>query len=534
MNSPDTPDQLPGHRVVIRAAVGLMAVLVLARCTAPISVRQVEPDPPIGSALETDRAAPILDELRATAAKVAAGDGSVVVRYNYLVGRLLESVEESVDDPWSRTLGFQTPGGTRQLTTAAPPGMNLEGFRLVPADTLEFHGRYSDYRSTVPGLGAPVVAVRSFEGIGHEQFRKNQPLRNLTAVVRFDGPRAKLELLDPYQVEQVGLGPRRYPLAASYHSAVMIGMSKARVDKLGLARLLRPSRYNDTAILNFLQPYDPDRIPVLLVHGLMDTPATWAPLYFRMLEDPVIRKNYQFWVFSYPSGYPYPYSASLLRRELDAVNRDFPDHRDLVIVGHSMGSLVSRLMVTDVGDRIWIKAFGKPPAKTPIGGKSRELLEAAVVFDHREEIDRAVFLSGPHRGSELASNWIGTIGIKLVRLPHFMADVRTSVVSAASADESALLLHRAPNSIDTLSPENPFVKAVNEIPIYPGIPYHSIMGDRGKGDTPDSSDGVVAYWSSHLDGAVSEKIVPSGHGAHQHPEGIEEVHRILRLHLEDR
>ena len=90
----------------------------------------------------------------------------------------------------------------------------------------------------------------------------------------------------------------------------MLGMSKARVDKLGLVRLLLPSRYNDTANLNFIQPYDPKRIPVLFVHGLDSTPATFAPMYFKLLQDPEIRKNYQFWVFSYPSGYPYPYSAS--------------------------------------------------------------------------------------------------------------------------------------------------------------------------------------------------------------------------------
>ncbi len=86
------------------------------------------------------------------------------------------------------------------------------------------------------------------------------------------------------------------------------------------------------------------------------------------------------------------------------------------------------------------------------------------------------------------------------------------------------------NSVDTLAPNNRFVKAVNTIPLTTVIPYHSIMSDRGKGDTPDSSDGLVPYWSSHLDGAASEKIVPSGHSAQQDPLAIEEVTRILKLH----
>ena len=92
-----------------------------------------------------------------------------------------------------------------------------------------------------------------------------------------------------------------------------------------------------------------------------------------------------------------------------------------------------------------------------------------------------------------------------------------------------LKLKRIPNSVDTLAPNNRFVKAINTIPITPGIPYHTIMGDRGRGDTPNSSDGVVPYWSSHMDGAKSELIVPSAHPAHQNPQAIAEVHRILLL-----
>ena len=91
---------------------------------------------------------------------------------------------------------------------------------------------------------------------------------------------------------------------------------------------------------------------------------------------------------------------------------------------------------------------------------------------------------------------------------------------------------RVPTSIDTLSPKNRFVRTMNRLPIADHIPYHSIIGDRGRGDTPNSSDGVVPYWSSHVGGAKSEKIVPSGHGANQHPKGIAEVIRILKEHIE--
>ena len=89
---------------------------------------------------------------------------------------------------------------------------------------------------------------------------------------------------------------------------------------------------------------------------------------------------------------------------------------------------------------------------------------------------------------------------------------------------------RLPNSITGLKPSNPAFPVVNTVPIR--VPYHSIIGNRGKpGPIADSTDGVVPYWSSHLDGAQSEVIVPGPHGACELPQTIAELDRILRLHL---
>jgi hypothetical protein len=162
------------------------------------------------------------------------------------------------------------------------------------------------------------------------------------------------------------------------------------------------------------------------------------------------------------------------------------------------------------------------------------LLHDSLVFNKRDEVDRAVFIATPHRGSMLAASWVGRLASRLVRLPSYVTDVRNDVSSMLVADAAGLQLNFAPNSIDTLSPNNRFVREVNNLPVAPGVPFHSIIGDRGRGDTPDSSDGVVAYWSSHMEGAASEKIVPANHGAHQNPEAIKEVKRILQLHLRER
>jgi hypothetical protein len=126
---------------------------------------------------------------------------------------------------------------------------------------------------------------------------------------------------------------------------------------------------------------------------------------------------------------------------------------------------------------------------------------------------------------------MGRFAATFVKIPLLVATVPITAITAATQDPGAVQAKRLPNSIDTLSPHNRFVLEVNKLPITPGIPYHSIIGDRGHGDTPNSTDGVVAYWSSHLDGAQSELIVPSNHSSPANPEAIAEVRRILRLYL---
>jgi hypothetical protein len=188
-------------------------------------------------------------------------------------------------------------------------------------------------------------------------------------------------------------------------------------------------------------------------------------------------------------------------------------------------------MITDAGNKIWRDFFATSPAKTPLSSDTRKLLEESLVFNHRPDVQRVIFISTPHRGTKLAVGWIGRIGAALVKTPQLFTSIYASNRPLLIADPAARSLDRMPNSIDTLEPNDRFVEAVNKLPITPGIPYHSIMGDRGRGDTPNSSDGVVPYWSSHLDGAQSELIVNSDHGAQYNPEAIHEVARILKENL---
>ena len=484
-----------------------------------------------------------LDVARQLEGKLAAGDRSTETRtsYNYAVARVVEGVDKANADPWSSPLQVASSTGnyTLRAKLAHPePRLHPSLYRMIPTDTVEVGGAYFKEKVTQDGVGAPVAVVAKnemkFRAVKHDLSESNV-YGTATATLSFKGSNAELLLHEPLRTDTVSLDGRTYPLAADFSTPLALLLAHQRVERLGLVRLILPQRYADTARLTRLQLYDPETIPVLMVHGLDSTPATWTPMINQLRADPDIRKRYQFWVFSYPSGYPYPYSASLLRKELDKVNMLFPDHKPIVLMGHSMGGMISRLMLTDSGDAFWRAYFGKSPAETKIPGMYRKELDDTLIFSHRREIARTIFFSAPHRGATMALSKFGRLMARLIRTPSFLADVRDSIVNVVTADATAMTLERAPNSIDTLSTTNRFVIAVNKLPLAKDIPFHSVMGDRGKGGNKDHtkpvmSDGVVPYWSAHLDGAVSERIVPSGHSSHQNPEGIAEARRILRLH----
>jgi pimeloyl-ACP methyl ester carboxylesterase/predicted GNAT family acetyltransferase len=454
--------------------------------------------------------------------------------YNYAVARIFTVVREAKLDPWTQPMRV---GANSEFTLTwkrdPRPEWNLALYDLIPADELDFKGTYVKDHVQKDGIGAPLVAKRQLTAQqASEFFCPPYIFYSVTATAQFEGSRCVISISDPLAAESVRVDGHNYPLAANFTASYAMLLAREKPQKLGFARLLRPQEYAGTARVARLEPYNPNKTVVLVIHGLMDTPVTWVPMVNDFRGDPDFRRNYQVWFYSYPSGYPYPYCATILRKELDAIEKKYPLRKPMVVVAHSMGGCITRTLLTDAGTTLWLEAFGHPPAQTPMDPQSKRLLEEVLIFEHRRDIGRVVFMSTPHRGANLASNWIGRIGSMLVTTPTKLLMVGRTLRESLTADPAALHVKRLPNSVDTLAPNNRFVVAINKIPITKGIPYHSIMGDRGRGDTPNSSDGVVAYWSSHLDGARSEKVVPCNHSSPLNPEAIAEVHRILKLNAQ--
>ena len=466
-------------------------------------------------------------------------DTAVQSDYNFAVGRIVEIVEEQNFTPWVKPVLCESTSGepwSLSLTPLAPrPEFSPSNFEVLTADRYDFKGELVGERVLKPGIGAPlIIAGKDLDFTKLDEFAQGKRVYyGLTAAVRFDGRKCEIILRDPLSVETLRLDGHTYPLAADFQAPLSLALAELDPKKKEISALFKPDEYAGTARLARLQPYDPDKIPVLFIHGLSNSQATWMPMINSLRNDPTIRGNYQFWVFSYPSGAAYPIPAAKLRRQLDLIKKRYPDHKKIVVVGHSMGGMISRTLITDSGMTLWNTAFDKPPGQMGFDEQSRLLLSEMLIYKARTDIARVIYASASHRGSKHASGFFGRLGAKLVG-----ESVPGHVISDEAIAASRSEAKRIPNSVEVLDPDSPFLLAVDTLPPKPGIPYHSIIGDRGKGGNlnhtkPQSTDGIVPYWSSHLDGAQSEIIIPSKHWTILHPEGIAEVNRILRLHLRE-
>lgn len=463
------------------------------------------------------------------------GDKAARDAYNFALSRVFGTLRDTRITPWAQPVTIPSPNGDFLLTYRPHPDARYDPsqYELTPADQFHIEGTYVTNHEIKEGIGAPLVAVGKEDNRNaRADYANARTYYGITGIIRFNGRRAEIGFEDPLAVEDVKLGGKTYPLAADFTVPLAVMLAATKPKKLELARLINPGKYTDTAHIARLQPYDPNKTVVLVVHGLMDSPATWTPMLNELRANPEIRKRYQFWFFSYPSGYAFPYSAAILRKELDGIEKRYKLNHKIVLIGHSMGGCISRLMIVDSGMSIWNEFFAKPPEKCGMPEKSAQFYSDALIFKHREDVGRVIFISAPLRGADMASGWIGKIGTRLVRAPSSLLGVGQDGLKLVTLQPGSSPLKRLPNSVDTLSPNNRFVQAVNKLPLTPDIPYHSIMGDRGKGGNKDktkpvNTDGFVPYWSSHLDGAVSELEVPSGHSAHQNPQAIAEVQRIL-------
>jgi triacylglycerol esterase/lipase EstA (alpha/beta hydrolase family) len=301
-----------------------------------------------------------------------------------------------------------------------------------------------------------------------------------------------------------------------------------------------PGDSNEKTRLVALERHQPGKIPVVLVHGLVSGPTTWEALLTFLNNDPDIRKRYEFWAFRYPTGESYLIAAADLRRELQQkLKRLDPDGRDpalqdVVLIGHSMGGIVSKLQVTRSDDLMWESVSQRPFAELKADEPTRKKIHDLFFFEPQPAIKRVVFIATPHHGSKLTESFVGKLARQLVFFP---AMVQSGYHQLLQANSDALLPTNSmtvPTSVDHLAPDSPVLKATNRLPFASGVHLHSIIGTAVKLPNGRVLDGVVTLESARLPNVDSELLVPATHTEiHRDKRTFREIRRILVLHAQE-
>lgn len=426
------------------------------------------------------------------------------------------------------------------------------GFRLkdfVSAAELNVRGLRNRYRE--PGVGAPLVAaLEPVEALASAQF-KRIPVGikiPVSAFLRFDDARAalasgkltgKLELYNPDSARTVKIHAVDVPIEYEITSALANTLEGSPVWDFEIAGF----RSGDFSFrgqkdigdgLFMMGPHRFGRIPVVLVHGTASSPARWAEMVNEIDNDPKLFDRYELWYFMYNTGNPVAYSAKLLRDaltktvvEIDPEGKD-PGLKQMIVIGHSQGGLLTKMTVIDSGMRLW--PFAVPPEELDVSPETRELVVHGLIIKPLPFVKRVVFIATPHRGSYQALGLLGRIGAWLVKLPGRFAKLSFELLTLQAKGLFLGTVGGIPTSIDNMNPTNRFIQSLASIPVAEGVVAHSIVAVDSDGPLENGGDGVVKYTSAHIEGVASEKVVRSGHSVQGNPEAILEVKRILIDH----
>ena len=434
---------------------------------------------------------------------------------------------------------------------------------LIPAASLTFSGLRNTYRRD--GFGAELVAADNKRTDDEARQAdpadptdrtpprppyREMPFPAVTALLLFDGTSLteilgtrtlRIAAYDPYRTANVQLAGQEVPLAANFTSGYGLWLARSDFALQALRSLFGGREGLTQPRIYLMQPYDPNRRTVIMLHGLASSPEAWINVANEVLGDETLRRRYQIWQVYYPTNAPLPINNFAIREAVTQTLAHFDPtgkavaSNNITLIGHSMGGVLSRLMVSSSEDKLWEALLASYPMQGAQQQRMEEKLAPYLRFEPLPQVSDAIFIASPHRGTDFANNRISRWVANLITLPVAMlgqlGDISRELIRIAPARQDQGTL-RIPNSIDNLSDRDPFVRLSSGLPMNPRVRFHSIIGN----DTPGvaqalSSDGIVPYASAHLDGAASELVIPSAHSVQENPLAILEIRRILREQL---
>ena len=456
-------------------------------------------------------------------------------------------------DPQSG-ISWVTDDGVQQRIEIAHHGFpwrakDFNELQLVPPFE---HTKLKRYWSE-PGLGVPLLVKRDSTEPPSDYMEQsglysataillptsNHAVRQVSAASNVDSNQSRvvgvLNLYDPIRVTQVSHNDQTWDLARDVSAPLVVAQKQFNRDNfLGF---LVPGKEEHLQCLRMIEPYQPGKIPVVFVHGLLSDRITWIDLVNDLRSVPWFNEHYQIWAYQYPTGQPFVRTAADMRKRLsDAIRYCDPQGTDpalrqMVLVGHSMGGLVSKLQICQCETELWDAVATRPLDKIVATEHEHDEINKVFCFGPLPFVQRVVFIGSPHQGSPFASGWAGWLGSKLVVRPK----ERTAMLKSLLHENPGLFdgKHRIPASVELLRPDNAILQATYNLHVNPAVQLHTIIGNGKplKDGTP--ADGVVPVASARHPGTITEKLIDTTHTQlTDHPETTEEVLRILRQHAQ--
>ena len=421
-----------------------------------------------------------------------------------------------------------------------------------------------------------------------------------------------IHLYNPYQTETVNILNDNYPLAANFSAGYGMWLAENQLDSVGYLNLI--TRQPDARLpkLFMLEPYDPDKRVIIMLHGLASSPATWVNLTNDILNDDKLRDNYQVWQIFYPTNLPILENRYQIQQLINTTYEQTDPtgqnraSKNSVIISHSMGAIIARMMLSDDNlvddlDRLDDQDILSSSEKRQIRDALKESfgekeLKKRFELQSLPQVDTAVFLSAPFRGTDYADRWFTRALRRIVYLPvglvKTVTDNLATIATQGDLAQNPLGALYLQNGASQLSDKSSFIELTKDLTINSRVTYHSIIANNDADITkglaqaqPDGakidlsqaleedakdesasvsvsddtselppeplvaavtvdknisqaltqrlSDGIVPYTSAHLDGAASETVINGGHSIQTNPQTILTLRRILHKQLQE-
>ncbi len=478
---------------------------------------------------------------------------AAITSYNRVLLDYVRFVRQEYRKSYAEGKEFKIVGANLDISDATLYEGDAQDFymAIIPGNDVKMESLKEHY--DVTGIGVPLVGVvppDKVEEVGVEYpINTRGTVQTLTAVMEFPRDKNKLptlRLLDRFQREDYKVGRHQYKLAGDFSAAMEIYWNLTNIKKWRLLGLMNPQKLRDVTGLSCMEQYDPNRIPVILTHGLASNAQTFSQLVNRLNAYEEIRCNYQFWYFTYPTGQPWTISAAKYRESLAQVRLDVDPKKknknwdNMIVLGHSMGGLITHysqckepwwMLRTSIKmsklERIAHRRFINEPIPEEPLNDFRD-----VFYFEPVKAARVIYFATPHQGAPLADWGIVNLAIKLISVPEGIID---ETFKLATLQEDSIFLNpesilNSFTSVNQLSYASASIQGLRGLEVR-DVPTDSFIGDRGRDDSPDSSDGVVPYWSSNIS-LGSETIIPEGHSVQDNPKSAMRMREILIEHLD--